>query len=95
MSIAAGLSAVIAGETTKCVVTPAKPDPPFTLTADVTGRLAACQPLGIQVSGGTPPYTITLAETNTPLVTNVSMSFDTEIFNYPHRAVPDAMLVGK
>lgn len=86
---------IAAGQTTQCVSTPAEPSPSFTVTANVTGTLETCQPWGITVSGGVPPYTITLAQTNQPVVTNVTMDFGANRFTFPNRALPGGSLIGE
>lgn len=85
---------VIEGQTTQCVTTPPN-DPPFTVTANVTGKLDACAPWGITITGGSPPYNITLTETGEPFVTNVTMPFGLDRFTFINRAVSGGQLVGE
>ncbi|KAF5313832.1 hypothetical protein D9619_013011 [Psilocybe cf. subviscida] len=88
------LLTVIPGQTTQCVSTPDVSDQPFTVKANVTKTLQTCQPWGITVSGGTPPYTVTLAETNQPVITNVTMQVQgANRFTYPNRGVPGGKLI--
>jgi hypothetical protein len=61
-----------AGQSTQCIPA-ASNDPPFTVEANVTDTLTTCQPWGIKIKGGTPPYDLTLAAVNSPLVINVTM----------------------
>lgn len=84
---------VIAGQTTQCVTTPVS-TPPFTVTANVTKVLQTCQPWGFTVKGGVPPYIITLAAPNSPIVTNVTLPFGDDAFTYINRANPDGQLMG-
>lgn len=82
------------GQTTQCVSTPAESSP-FTVKANVTSTLETCQPWGITVSGGTPPYKITLAQTGSFVVTNVTMPFGNNRFTFPNRALPGGSLIGE
>ncbi|KJA15469.1 hypothetical protein HYPSUDRAFT_48401 [Hypholoma sublateritium FD-334 SS-4] len=86
------LITVIEGQTTQCVTTPPN-DPPFTVSANVTGSLEACAPWGITITGGSPPYNITLTETGEPFVTNVTMPFGLNRFTFINRAVSNGQLV--
>ncbi|KAF9476291.1 hypothetical protein BDN70DRAFT_183152 [Pholiota conissans] len=83
---------VIAGQTTQCVTTPIS-TPAFTVSANVTTDLETCAPWGLTVVGGTPPFTVTLAQTNVPIVTNVSMDFGTDRFTFINRAHPTGTLI--
>jgi len=82
-----------AGQTTSCVTTPVS-DPPFTVTANVTKDLQTCQPWGFTIKGGVPPYVITLAAPNSPIVTNVTIPFGNDAFTYIDRADPNGELMG-
>ncbi|KAF8970972.1 hypothetical protein BDZ97DRAFT_1410986 [Flammula alnicola] len=84
---------VIPGSTTQCVNTPLL-TPEFKVTANVTGNLQTCQPWGFTVKGGVPPYTITLAQPNSPVVTNVTLPFGDDSFTYINRANPGGQLIG-
>jgi hypothetical protein len=83
---------VIAGQSTQCVTAPLT-TPPFTVTANVTSELTTCQPWGLTVKGGVPPYTVTLAELNEPVVTNVTMPFGLDSFTFINRANPNGQLI--
>ncbi|KAJ7119480.1 hypothetical protein C8R44DRAFT_788157 [Mycena epipterygia] len=86
------LFTVVAGQTTQCVP-PASTDPPFTVTANVTDTLNTCQPWGLTIVGGTPPYNVTLAALNSPIVTNVTMGPDDDAFTFIDRADPNTQLI--
>jgi hypothetical protein len=86
------LLTVIEAMTTQCVSTPPEPTP-FTVKANVTKTLETCEPWGITVTGGTPPYNITLAQTGSPVVTNVSLPFGDNRFTFPNRALPGGSLI--
>ncbi|KAF9039345.1 hypothetical protein BJ165DRAFT_381908 [Panaeolus papilionaceus] len=85
---------VIAGQTTQCVITP-KLDPPFTVTANVTGKakLNTCQPWGLTITGGVPPYNLTLVQPNSPITTNVTIGLGDDVFTYINRANPNSQLL--
>jgi hypothetical protein len=68
--------------------------PSFTVTANVTKDLQTCQPWGLTVKGGVPPYTISLASPNSPSVTNVTLPYGDDTFTYINRASPDGQLIG-
>lgn len=82
-----------AGQSTQCVTTPVS-TPAFTVTANVTKSLQTCQPWGFTVQGGVPPYVITLAAPNSPVVTNVTMPYGDDAFTYIDRADPNGQLLG-
>jgi len=82
-----------AGQTTQCVTTPVS-TPPFTVTANVTKDLQTCQPWGFTIKGGVPPYIITLAAPNSPIVTNVTIPYGNDAFTYIDRADPNGELMG-
>jgi len=83
---------VIAGQTTQCVTTPSTTA--FTVTANVTGDLTTCQPWGLTVKGGVPPYVVTLAQPNSPIVTNVTIPNGLDTFTFIDRADPNGQLIG-
>ncbi|KAF8874515.1 hypothetical protein CPB84DRAFT_575574 [Gymnopilus junonius] len=85
---------VIPGQTTNCVVTP-QTTPAFTVTVNVTDKLTTCQPWGLTVEGGAPPYNVTLLQPNSPVVTNVTMPFGLDTFTFIDRANPSSQLVGE
>lgn len=83
---------VIAGQTTQCVIAPPT-TPEFTVTSNVTDGLTTCQPWGLSVKGGLPPYNLTLAAVNSPIVTNVTLPFGDDHFTYINRADPGTQLL--
>ncbi|KAJ7702650.1 hypothetical protein B0H17DRAFT_1042771 [Mycena rosella] len=86
------LYTVVAGASTQCIFTPAV-EPAFTVTANVTDALTTCQPWGLTIQGGTPPYNITLAALNAPDATNVTLGPDDSVFTYINRADPGTQLL--
>jgi hypothetical protein len=83
----------LAGSTTNCITQPVT-KPEFRITANVTRDLQTCQPWGFRIQGGVPPYTITLAAPNSPVVTNVTIPFGDDAFTFINRADPGGQLVG-
>ncbi|KAJ7262787.1 hypothetical protein B0H12DRAFT_1270164 [Mycena haematopus] len=86
------LFTVAKGQTTQCIPA-ASTDPPFTVEANVTEALTTCQPWGIIIKGGVPPYNVTLAAINSPVVTNVTMGPDDDQFTFIDRADPNTQLI--
>ncbi|CAK5284514.1 unnamed protein product [Mycena citricolor] len=72
-----------AGTSTQCVPTPTSD---FIVSSNVTSVLETCQPWGLSIQGGTPPYNVTLAALNAPEVTNVTLGADDDLFTYINRA---------
>ena len=92
-SISLLFNTVKAGQTTNCVVTPSA-TPQFTITSNITGSLATCQPWGLTISGGVAPYNITLVSLSARVVTNVTLPSGDNHFTYINRAAPGAQLLG-
>ncbi|PPQ70339.1 hypothetical protein CVT24_013000, partial [Panaeolus cyanescens] len=87
---------VVAGQTTQCVITP-RLNPSFTVSANVSsdGKLDNCQPWGLTIKGGVPPYNLTLVQPNSPITTNVTIPLGDDAFTYINRATPNSQLLGK
>ncbi|KAJ7134056.1 hypothetical protein C8R43DRAFT_956364 [Mycena crocata] len=83
---------VIEGATTQCIP-PASTEPPFKVVANVTDVLNTCQPWGLTIQGGTPPYNVTLAATNSSDVTNSTLGPNDSYFTYINRADPGRQLM--
>jgi hypothetical protein len=83
---------VVAGTSTQCIP-PATNDPPFTVTANVTDTITTCQPWGLTIVGGTPPYNVTFAALNSPVITNVTMGPVDDAFTFIDRADPGTKLI--
>ncbi|CAA7263779.1 unnamed protein product [Cyclocybe aegerita] len=83
---------IIAGNTTSCIATPPQ-NPQFRFSANVTGDLTTCQPWGLSITGGVPPYTVSIAQPNSFTVTNLSMPAGTDRFTYINRGAPDTQLL--
>ncbi|KAF7346714.1 hypothetical protein MSAN_01809500 [Mycena sanguinolenta] len=88
------LYTVIEGATTQCVPTTlSDPTSGFKISANVTDVLNTCQPWGLTIEGGTPPYNITLAELNSGTVTNVTMGPIDTVFTYINRISPGGQII--
>ena len=82
----------VPGSTTACVEEAKLSD--FTITANVTETLNTCDPWGITVSGGVPPYKFTLAALDSLVLTNVtSETDDQDTLTYINRADPGGQLL--
>ncbi|KAJ7144531.1 hypothetical protein C8R44DRAFT_145122 [Mycena epipterygia] len=83
---------VTEGATTQCI--PAAPAyPAFTISSNVTDTLNTCQPWGLTILGGTPPYNVTLAALNSTVVTNVTLGPNDSVFTYINRADPNTQMI--
>ncbi|KAJ7075992.1 hypothetical protein B0H15DRAFT_865053 [Mycena belliarum] len=86
------LFTVVDGQSTSCLPGPSS-EPNFVVTANVTDTLNTCQPWGLTIKGGTPPYNVTLAAVNSPVVTNVTMGPTDDAFTFIDRADPGTQLL--
>ncbi|KAL0948159.1 hypothetical protein HGRIS_010775 [Hohenbuehelia grisea] len=86
------LYTLVAGQSTQCIKIPPSP-PSFTVTANVTDTIQTCEPWGLSISGGLPPYNITLAAVNSPIITNVTLGSTDDHFTYIDRADPNSELM--
>jgi len=86
------LFTVTAGQTTQCIPA-ASTDAPFTVTANVTDTINTCQPWGLTITGGAPPYNVTFAALNSPVITNVTMGPTDDAFTFIDRADPNTQLI--
>ncbi|KAF7346713.1 hypothetical protein MSAN_01809400 [Mycena sanguinolenta] len=86
---------VIDGATTQCVP-PSLSDPTsgFKISSNVTDALNTCQPWGLTIEGGTPPYSVTLAELNSGNVTNATMGPTDTVFTYINKMPPGGQVIG-
>ncbi|KAJ7088005.1 hypothetical protein B0H15DRAFT_1022594 [Mycena belliarum] len=83
---------VIVGASTQCIPQ-SPPDEDFTIAANVTDTLTTCQPWGVTIRGGTPPYNVTVAALNSTVVTNVTLGPQDSVFTYINRAAPDTQMI--
>ena len=82
-----------AGSDQSCLPPPPAYD--FIVTTNVTDTLTTCQPWGLTISGGVQPYTVTLAELDSPIITNVTLGPLDDAFTFIDRADPNTRLIGK
>ncbi|KAF9050838.1 hypothetical protein BDZ89DRAFT_1032884 [Hymenopellis radicata] len=83
--VAPKLFTIDTGSTTNCVVN--DPVTTFTVKSNLTeGTLAACQPWGLRIKNGVPPYNISFAQLDSPVVTNVTTNQDDDAYTYINRA---------
>ncbi|KAK7023320.1 hypothetical protein R3P38DRAFT_3537872 [Favolaschia claudopus] len=68
-----GVYTVIGGGASDCLPSPPS-DTSFKITANVTDALDTCQPWGLTIEGGFPPYQVTIATLNSGNVTNVTFA---------------------
>ncbi|KAF8804099.1 hypothetical protein BYT27DRAFT_7108316, partial [Phlegmacium glaucopus] len=83
---------VTAGPTINPYTTTLSATPNLKMTTNVTGDLSTCQPWGITITGGVPPYAITLQAFNSSNVTIIPVSDDR--FTYINRVEPGTHLFG-
>ncbi|KAF6752611.1 hypothetical protein DFP72DRAFT_1070181 [Ephemerocybe angulata] len=84
---------VIAGVSTSCVV-PEPTSPTFTISSNITtNRLETCEPWGITIKGGIPPYNLSIAAVNSPVITNVTIPSGFDAFTYINRAEPNGQMI--
>ncbi|KDR69696.1 hypothetical protein GALMADRAFT_77340, partial [Galerina marginata CBS 339.88] len=81
-----------AGQSTHCV-SPRIITPSFILASNVTDGLNTCQPWGLTVTGGLPPYNLMLAALKSPFVTNVTMPVGLNSFTFINRTDPGTQLI--
>ncbi|KAJ6482134.1 hypothetical protein C8R47DRAFT_1197593 [Mycena vitilis] len=86
------LFTVVTGQSTQCIPA-ADTGPAFTISANVTDTLNTCQPWGVKVVGGVPPYIITLAAVNSPVTTNATFGPVDDQFTFIDRADPKTQLI--
>ncbi|OJT05706.1 hypothetical protein TRAPUB_3474 [Trametes pubescens] len=84
--------AASAGADTSCLIAAPTPSTPV-ITANVTQNLQTCQPWGLSITGGTKPYNVTLGQLNAPVITNVTMGPEDDVFTYINRASPNQPLI--
>jgi hypothetical protein len=85
------LYTVVAGQDSSCL--PPKPTTSLAIKANVTKDLATCDYWGLRVTGGSPPYNISLAAVGSPVVTNVSLAEGIDVMTYIDRADPNGLLL--
>lgn len=85
---------IVDNSPTSCVPTPAAGTPNITITPNFTSPISTCQPMGMLISGGQEPYNLTLAALNSPVLTNVTMGLEEDVFTYINRVDPGSQIMG-
>ncbi|ESK90820.1 hypothetical protein Moror_16526 [Moniliophthora roreri MCA 2997] len=82
---------VVSGQSQNCISGQDQTD--FTVRANLTTSVETCAPWGLRIKGGVPPYNITFLQTNSPVVTNVTMGPNDDAYTYINRADINQILV--
>ncbi|KAF7341455.1 PARP catalytic domain-containing protein [Mycena venus] len=88
-----GVYTVVGGSTTQCI--PSDSRPTFTITSNLTSgsTLSTCDGWQLSIQGGTPPYKVTLAPSNSADVVNVTLGPNDSVFNYLNQSPPGSQLL--
>ncbi|KAJ7903183.1 hypothetical protein B0H13DRAFT_2274858 [Mycena leptocephala] len=88
-----GVYTVVGGSTTQCI--PSDSRPAFTITSNLTSgsTLSTCDGWQLSIQGGTPPYKVTLAPSNSADVVNVTLGPNDSVFNYLNQSPPGSQLL--
>ncbi|KAJ7590717.1 hypothetical protein C8J56DRAFT_933671 [Mycena floridula] len=89
--IPAQVFSILAGESVSCI--PTVVNTAFTLSANVTDTLSTCQPWGLRISGGKPPFSLVIISEDAPVVTNVTLGPADDVYTYINRASPNYQLL--
>ncbi|EKM51253.1 uncharacterized protein PHACADRAFT_263297 [Phanerochaete carnosa HHB-10118-sp] len=84
---------VTAGSNSSCLYTPPDLSTLPSVNPNVTDTLTTCEPWGLTIKGGKKPYTVVLSATNSPVITNVTMGPEDDVFTFPDRADPNVQLM--
>ncbi|KAF8176905.1 hypothetical protein K438DRAFT_1846377 [Mycena galopus ATCC 62051] len=89
-----GVYTVVGGSTTQCI--PSDSRPAFTITSNLTSgsTLSTCDGWQLSIQGGTPPYKVTLAPSNSADVVNATLGPNDSVFNYLNQSPPGSQLLG-
>ncbi|KAI0942404.1 hypothetical protein AcW1_003046 [Taiwanofungus camphoratus] len=83
---------VTASSNTSCL--PAAPsDSIARISPNVTSTLTTCEPWGLTITNGTRPYNVIFSALNSPVITNVTMGPEDDVFTYIDRADPNGELL--
>ncbi|KAF7358285.1 hypothetical protein MVEN_00877800 [Mycena venus] len=86
------LYTVTQGSTTACIPPPpssADALSPFTISSNVTDKLSTCQPWGLTMHGGIPPYNVSIVALNTTVVNNYTLGADDTVITWINRQQPN------
>ncbi|KZT05298.1 uncharacterized protein LAESUDRAFT_750736 [Laetiporus sulphureus 93-53] len=87
------LHIVTAGSNSSCLPSSSPSADIARITPNLTSSLSTCEPWGLTLTNGTKPYSMILAALNSPVVTNVTLGQDDDVFTYINRAGPDGELI--
>lgn len=87
------LTLLPASSNTSCL--PAAPsDSIARISPNVTSTLTTCEPWGLTITNGARPYNVIFSALNSPVITNVTMGPEDDVFTYIDRADPNGELLG-
>ncbi|KZV92846.1 hypothetical protein EXIGLDRAFT_717817 [Exidia glandulosa HHB12029] len=91
----AGFFKVVPGKSASCMPPEPKAGDIPMLSANVSNaNLETCQPWGMNITGGIPPYSVQIIADNSPLYTNTTApSTSTDRFTYINRADPQRSMI--
>ncbi|KAL1741184.1 hypothetical protein HDZ31DRAFT_67178 [Schizophyllum fasciatum] len=86
---------VVNGSSTTCLDgSPNADDETFVVSSNVTtASIETCQPWGLRIKGGTPPYSIYLMSLGSSVVTNATMGLDNDAYTYINRAGSGSQII--
>ncbi|KAF7329619.1 hypothetical protein MKEN_00224900 [Mycena kentingensis (nom. inval.)] len=87
------LYAVVAGSSTACLPPATATDFVVTSTTPHGDMLNTCDPWNLLITGGTPPYSVSIAALNASDVTNITMAATDTVFQYINRADPGSQMI--
>ncbi|KAI5900835.1 uncharacterized protein SCHCODRAFT_02608895 [Schizophyllum commune H4-8] len=83
---------VAANGNTSCV--PSSEETDFEVWSNLTSTtLETCQPWGLRIRGGSPPYTVYLMSLGATVITNATMGPDNDAYTYINRAGPGSQMI--
>ncbi|KAF8496353.1 hypothetical protein JB92DRAFT_2990520 [Gautieria morchelliformis] len=68
------------------------PISPISMTTNTTNAITTCEVLPLRMSGGTKPYTVTVAFLNS-VVTNFTLGAAFDTYNWVNRASPNSQII--
>ncbi|KAF8496354.1 hypothetical protein JB92DRAFT_2834618 [Gautieria morchelliformis] len=66
---------------------------PISITTNATNAITTCEVLPLKMSGGTKPYTVTIASIDYPFVTNFTLGAASDTYNWVNRAQPNSQII--
>ncbi|KAF8496355.1 hypothetical protein JB92DRAFT_2746917 [Gautieria morchelliformis] len=70
------------------------PTSPISITTNTTKAITTCEVLPLKMSGGTKPYTVTIAFLGSAVVTNFTLGAAFDTYNWVNRASPNSQIIG-